>query len=34
MISKILWREHCERRKRGGNALTVFEHRQSKKHTG
>lgn len=34
MTSKILCREYCERRKRGGNALTVFEHRQSKNTLG
>jgi hypothetical protein len=26
--------DYCERRKRGGNALAVFEHRQSKNTLG
>jgi len=34
MTSRIQWREYSERRKRGGNALAVFEHRQSKNTLG
>jgi hypothetical protein len=34
MTSKIQGTEYCERRKRGGNALAVFKHRQSKNTLG